>query len=162
MQPETGNRGGRVTLHGTCVTRGEDALLLLGAPGSGKSDLALRLLDRGFELVADDRIVMEDGLARPPATLAGLIEVRGLGVLRLPHRAPVRPVLILRLDGEAVRLPGPAMPHPFLRLPVLDLDPRPPSAAAKAEWALDAVVGRRQVATGFLPLRIGDDDLPGP
>ena len=65
-------------IHGSCAARDGAAVLLLGPSGSGKSDLALRLLDRGFLLVADDQVLIEDGVARAPPPLAGLLELRGL------------------------------------------------------------------------------------
>ena len=80
-------------LHATCLARDDEGLLLLGSAGAGKSDLALRLLDHGFLLVADDRVDIEAGRARAPAALAGLLEVRGLGIFRLPFRTDVRLVL---------------------------------------------------------------------
>lgn len=138
-----------IRTHGSCVARDDAALLLLGASGSGKSDLALRLLDRGFALVADDQVVMERGFARPPASLAGLLEIRGIGLLTLPYRAPVRVVLALDLGSPAERLPDPIGPDPVLGIPLLRLDPGSPAAAVKAELALDCVVGRRVLRHGF-------------
>ncbi len=76
-------------MHGSCVSRDGAGVLLLGPPGAGKSDLAMRLLARGFQLVADDQVAIQDGIARPAPALAGLLEVRGLGILRLAH-APDR------------------------------------------------------------------------
>ena len=93
-------------LHASCAARDVHGVLLLGPPGSGKSDLLLRLLDRGFALVADDRVEVEDGVARAPAALAGLVEVRGLGILSLPCQAEARLALaVTRGPGE--RLPPP-------------------------------------------------------
>ena len=81
-------------VHGTCVAVAGVGVLLRGPPGSGKSDLALRLIDRGAELVADDRVTLrreDDGIvASAPASLAGLIEVRGVGVARVPAIARAR------------------------------------------------------------------------
>src|SRR6516162_9304950 len=77
-------------IHASCAARDGAGVLLLGPPGSGKSDLALRLLDCGFMLVADDRVEVEGGVARPPPALAGLLEVRGLGILRLPYLQSAR------------------------------------------------------------------------
>ncbi|RYI83621.1 MAG: aldolase, partial [Acetobacteraceae bacterium] len=72
-------------LHASSIAREGDAILLLGPPGSGKSDLVLRLLQSGWSLVADDQVALrtEAGELRPsaPAALAGLLEVRGLGIL---------------------------------------------------------------------------------
>lgn len=138
--------------HGSCVVRTGHAILLLGPPGSGKSDLALRLIDRGFELVADDRVVLVDGAAAPPPALAGLLEVRGLGLLRLPFRAPAPVALVLELGGPPPRLPPEGGSHPVLPgVPALGFDPLPASAAQRAELALDCALGRRRLACGFVP-----------
>src|SRR3954453_9015276 len=94
-------------IHGSCAARKGQGVLLIGEPGSGKSDLLLRLLDHGFELVADDRVDVEHGEASPPATLAGLLEVRGLGIFRVPYVAPV-PLALAVVLGRGERLPGPA------------------------------------------------------
>ncbi|MGE3652127.1 MAG: HPr kinase/phosphorylase, partial [Reyranellaceae bacterium] len=75
-------------IHATCVALPEGGVLLRGDSGAGKSDLALRLIDGGARLVADDRTdLMREGdllIARAPTSIAGLIEARGLGILRLP------------------------------------------------------------------------------
>jgi HPr kinase/phosphorylase len=94
-------------VHGSCVSRDGDGVLLIGPSGSGKSDLALRLLGRGFSLVADDRVDIEDGVAAPPPALAGLLEVRGLGIVRLPYAASARLALVAELGVAAERLPAP-------------------------------------------------------
>ena len=77
-------------LHASCAAHQGDGVLILGPSGAGKSDLLLRLLGRGWDLVADDQVELmaEDGtlVARTPAPLAGMMEVRGIGLLRdLPH-----------------------------------------------------------------------------
>lgn len=136
-------------LHATCVARDGQGVLLLGPPGSGKSDLALRLVERGFVLVADDRVEIEAGVASPPAALAGLIEVRGLGVLRVPHAAAARLALAVDLAEAPDRMPMPAQ-HPVLGLPLVALDPRAASAPARVALALDCALGlRAQVAGAF-------------
>lgn len=132
--------------HASCAARqqslGGDALLLLGPSGAGKSDLLLRLIDRGFALVADDQVIIDDGLARPPAALAGLLEVRGLGLFCLPYVAPARLRLVICLGGiPAERLPVPKI-HPVLGLPEITLDPHSPSVVARAMLALEAACGR--------------------
>jgi serine kinase of HPr protein (carbohydrate metabolism regulator) len=98
-------------VHGSSVEIEGAGLLIRGAPGSGKSDLALRLIDAGAKLIADDRVDvrMTEGrilLSAPPAT-AGLLEVRGLGIVRLPAAADVALELIvdLRAPEEIERLP---------------------------------------------------------
>lgn len=99
------------TVHGTCVSIDGFGLLLRGAPGSGKSDLALRLIDHGARLVADDRVVLdkrEGGLwASAPAALAGLLEVRGVGIIEADAigEAPVRLIVDLVAPEQVERLP---------------------------------------------------------
>jgi HPr kinase/phosphorylase len=134
-------------MHASCAARESAGVLLTGPAGSGKSDLLLRLLDRGFLLVADDRVEVADGVARPPSALAGLLEVRGLGLLRLPHLAEARLALVVALGAQPERLPVPAR-HPVLGLPLLALDPFTASAAARVALALDCVQGRRSLAAG--------------
>ncbi len=130
-------------VHGTSVEIEGTALLIRGAPGSGKSDLALRLIDAGARLVADDRVdvAMAEGvlfLSAPTAT-AGLMEVRGLGILRLPASANVCLGLIVDLlaEGEVRRLPENHRCR-FLEidLPWIGIAPFQASAAAKVRHAL--------------------------
>ena len=136
-------------VHGSCAARDGAGVLLLGPAGAGKSDLLLRLLDRGFTLVADDRVEIEQGLARPAPALAGLLEVRGLGIVRLPFVAPVRLALAVALGRPAARLPVPARYEPA-GLPMLTVDAAAPSAAAVVALALDCALGRvAQVAGAF-------------
>ena len=138
-------------IHASCVARHGRGVLLLGPSGAGKSDLALRLIGRGFVLVADDRVVIDDGAASPADGLAGLIEIRGLGIVRLPHEAPVRLALALDLDAAPARHPRPAVP-PTRALPLLALDPFAASAPERAALALDCVLGRSACLSGaFAP-----------
>ncbi|SDH44903.1 HPr kinase/phosphorylase [Alloyangia pacifica] len=97
-------------LHATAVAVEGRALLILGASGAGKSGLALEMMARGARLVADDRVVLthEDGTlwATPPAPLAGLIEARGLGLLRAEHLPRAEVFAVLDLDTpETDRMP---------------------------------------------------------
>lgn len=105
-------------IHATVVAvrrpGGWRAALIRGPSGAGKSDLALRLIGRGWRLVADDYAhvwASGDGLfAAPPERIAGRMEVRGLGIVPVLHRAPVRVVLIVdAAEGEPERLPEPAL-----------------------------------------------------
>src|ERR1700761_1306681 len=136
-------------LHASCAARDGWGVLLTGAPGSGKSDLLLRLLDRGFVLVADDQVeIGTDGMVRPPNTLAGVLEVRGLGVMRLPFLGAARPVLVAELmAGPVPRLPEPRRDS-LLHLPTIAIDPRPASAAQLLALAFDSVMGRATQSVG--------------
>lgn len=121
----------------------------MGPPGSGKSDLVVRLLARGFALVADDQVDVEDGLASPPDALAGLLEVRGLGILRLEAAYPAPLRLVVELGPRPERLPHPAR-DPRFGLPLLHLDPTAASAPDRVVLALDCALGRlSQVAGAF-------------
>jgi serine kinase of HPr protein (carbohydrate metabolism regulator) len=145
-EPSTGSeRRGPLWLHASCVELSQTGVVLLGPSGSGKSDLALRLIDAGARLIADDRLAVErEGerlLGRPAAALAGLLEVRGFGIVRLPHGAVCRLGLIVDLDPQArpERLPEPeTLPLLGVALPCLRLDPNVPSACAKVRLALAA------------------------
>ena len=144
-------------------------MLLLGPPGSGKSDLGLRLLSRGFVLVGDDRVVIDRDVARPTASLAGLLEVRGLGIVRLPYAAEARLVLAVELVPEARLIyAGPPASDPLppgqgvaserlpqprrhdLGIPVITLDAFAASAPDRVALALDCALGHvPQVAGAF-------------
>ncbi len=136
-------------IHATCVARYRRGILLLGPSGAGKSDLALRLIGIGFVLVADDQVAVLDGMAAPAEGLAGLMEVRGLGIVRLPHEAPVALALVLELGTVPGRHPKPAV-HSVLGLPMMALDGHAASAAEKAALALDCVLGRAVCLSGAL------------
>jgi HPr kinase/phosphorylase len=139
----------RMQVHASCAARNGDAVLLLGPSGAGKSDMVLRLLDHGFVLVADDRVEIEDGRARPAAGLAGLLEVRGLGIVRLPHLASARLRLAVTLAPAGDRLPGPAR-HAPTGLPLVMVDPARPSAAHVVALALECALGRVAQVAGAL------------
>jgi HPr kinase/phosphorylase len=113
-------------LHASCADLDGHGVLLLGPPGAGKSGLLLRLLDRGFALVADDQVEITGGTARAPASLAGMIEVRGLGLLRLPYAVQTELRLAVQLErGE--RLPEPKH-FSDLHLPMVYVDPHAAAA----------------------------------
>lgn len=134
--------------HASCAAREGYGVLLLGPSGSGKSNLLLRLLDHGFSLVADDRVDMMDGTASVPPALAGLLEVRGLGLICLPY-IPSAPVVLAVEMGLGERLPQPAM-HAWCGQPLVRIDPTCPSAVQRVSLALDCVLGRvRQIAGAF-------------
>jgi len=118
-----------------------------GPSGSGKSDLALRLIDSGARLVADDQTeLFESGRAivmRAPLAIANRLEVRGIGILEVASvaEAPLRLVLEL-VDAERIeRLPEPAFCRYFARdIPLLALAPFEPSAVAKVRLFLRSLV----------------------
>jgi serine kinase of HPr protein (carbohydrate metabolism regulator) len=117
-------------------------VLIEGASGAGKSDLALRALDQGFRLVADDRVLVwtsQGGLyGRAPATLSGLIEVRGVDVLAVEPLALSEIALVVRL-GTPERIPEPATETILgVAVPLLAVDPFESSAPAKLSRALAA------------------------
>ena len=151
MLPITAKAGHNTCLmhiHASCAARDGHGVLLLGPPGSGKSDLLLRLLGHGFSLVADDQVEVGGGLAWPPPALAGLLEVRGLGIVRMPYAAPVRLALAVALgSGAAERLPQPER-HEATGLPLVRLDPVQASAAARTGLALDCALGRTTQVAG--------------
>lgn len=103
-----------VNIHASCVAVDGAGILLRGPSGSGKSDLALRLIEGGAELVADDRVdLRRDGdrlIAAPPPILAGLVEAVGIGPIAVPHRSEVIVALVVDLVPRAAveRLPEPA------------------------------------------------------
>lgn len=135
-------------IHASCVAIGRHGILLLGKSGAGKSDLALRLIDQGAVLVADDRTILslEKGAlhGRAPASIRGLLEVRGLGIVTFPVRAKVRIALAVQLGREGARLPGPrfysppAQLRPQTSVPEILLDARFASTPAKIRAALAA------------------------
>jgi HPr kinase/phosphorylase len=132
--------------HGKSSVASWRAVLLRGPSGAGKSDLALRLIEAGARLVADDqtRIVRKGHVlfAAAPAALAGLIEVRGVGILKLARgqlasRAPLSMLVDLVPTNRIERLPEPANESLLgVGLPVLALAPFESSATAKLHLAL--------------------------
>ena len=126
----------------TCVAIGDRAVLIEGAPGSGKSSLALALIDRGAVLVGDDGVLLEarDGRlhARPHPNTHGLLEVRNLGILPFPVCEEAIVALVLTLDPQAPRfVEGPASTERAgIALPWLRLSPDGTVLPLKAERAL--------------------------
>ncbi len=106
----------------------------------------MRLLDRGFALVADDRVEFSDGIASVPESIAGLLEVRGLGVVRLPHVASVRVALAVEL-GTGDRLPLPSI-HALSGKPLVRINPAAASAPQRVALALDCALGRASQVVG--------------
>lgn len=132
-----------ILVHATAVAIGGRAVLLTGPPGSGKSDLALRLIDRGARLIADDQVALTVvggrlQAAAPPA-IAGLLEVRGVGIVPCAAVTGVPCALLVDLAAPPERLPAPGRRAVAgLALPCVALSPFEPSAALKVEAALRA------------------------
>lgn len=126
----------------TCVAIHGRALLIEGPSGSGKSMLALELIDRGAVLVGDDGVTLiaRQGqlFASPPPRIAGLLEVRNLGLLTFPTTQEVPVALVLRLDSEAPRYIEAAEPVELggTKLPMVRVWPDGTGLALKAELAL--------------------------
>lgn len=135
------------TLHASCVAIDGRAVLIEGRSGSGKSDLALRLIDRGARLVSDDYTVLvrerDRLLAQPPATIAGKIEVRGIGVVDMPHSERVPVALVVCLSEQVERMPddGEIRTIAGVVVPMITLNAREASAAIKVGLALARVAG---------------------
>lgn len=130
-----------LTLHAGCVAIAGRGVLISGASGSGKSDLALRLIDRGAVLVSDDYVLLsaEGGrvIAAPPPSIAGRIEVRGVGIVERPFLCEVAVALVVDLDQAPVRLPEPRQRELLgMALPLIGLNALEPSAPIKVEAAL--------------------------
>ena len=111
-------------LHASCVCHNGKGLLILGPSGAGKSTLAMQMIALGAQLVSDDRCMVTPHagqlIARPPVSIAGLIEARGLGILRLPYapHAPIAAVVDLGQSENPARLPAPRS----LQIAGIDLD----------------------------------------
>lgn len=146
-------------IHGSVVAIGGIGVLLMGEPGAGKSDLALRLIDhlgsgisgqtRGAELVADDQVLVRKGalhlMASAPAALFGKLEIRGLGIVAVPalFSAPLRLAVRLTPAADIERMPDLAasvMDILSHSLPLILIDPQSASAPARIRAALDHLV----------------------
>jgi len=144
--PTIKNPGSRLsaeTVHASTVAIEGRAVLITGPSGSGKSDLTLRLLDRGFTLVSDDQtIVKRDGdrlLASPPPTIAGKLEIRGIGIVEMDTLTDQPIALIVELTGEIQRMPDDNRERPILgvNVPFVSIDAMAASAPSKVALALD-------------------------
>ena len=140
-------------IHASCAARsglnGYDAVLFIGPSGAGKSDMLLRLIHAGWALVADDQVLIEQGIASAPTELAGMLEVRGLGLFRLPFLKSASLRMVVRLAVPTERLPHPEQDN-ALGLPVISVDAGNISAVERVSISLDAACGRiLQMAGAF-------------
>ncbi len=131
------------SIHATTVAIDSRAVLITGPSGSGKSDLALRLLDRGFILVSDDQtLVRREGdrlLASPPLQIAGKLEVRGIGIVEMETASDVPVALLVELTSDIPRLPDDSRELSILGIcvPLVTIDAMTASAPSKVALALD-------------------------
>jgi len=155
-------------IHATAIANGRHCALLRGPSGIGKSDLALRCLatppiegltTAPLQLVADDQVELKRAtaegrvklIAAPPLALTGLIEIRGIGIARVAHVAPVEVGLVIDLvaSGETASIarmpPDPLATETLLgtEVPRIELDPREASAPMKVAAALATLCGER-------------------
>ena len=130
------------TVHVSAVAIDGRGVLIGGLSGKGKSDLALRLIDRGAQLISDDyTFVRRNGerlVASAPPTIAGKIEIRGVGLADMPTVSDVPIALFVDLDVEPERLPEPGEARLLagIAIPVVGLSALEPSAPIKVEIAL--------------------------
>lgn len=130
-------------IHATCITQDNNGILLLGDSGSGKSDLALRLITFcQFKLVADDRVdiskVDNQLLAQAPQNLQGLLEVRGVGIVKYPFAMQTKVKLAVQLTNDSIeRMPEKQFYNlEGVLIPFFKINPFEDSAAAKVLAAL--------------------------
>ena len=130
-------------LHSSTVALDGRAVLISGPSGSGKSDLALRMLDRGFILVSDDRTILRrlggKLIASAPDTIKGKLEVRGVGIVEMKTVANVPVALVVELTSEIPRMPDDDQERLILGagIPLINVDALTASAPSKVALALE-------------------------
>jgi HPr kinase/phosphorylase len=132
-------------IHASAVAINGAGVLLLGPSGSGKSDLALRLIDRGAVLICDDGVFIENDAGQPvlraAPLIAGKLEIRGLGIVHMQNVDSVKLRLCVDLGGVAERMPdAPMISVAGFDVPVIALSAFEASAPLKVEYALRAVL----------------------
>ena len=139
----SGPRLSSENLHSSTVALDGRAVLISGPSGSGKSDLALRMLDRGFTLVSDDRTILRrlggKLIASAPDTIKGKLEVRGVGIVEMKTVANVPVALVVELTSEISRMPDDDQERLILGagIPLINVDALTASAPSKVALALE-------------------------
>ena len=130
-------------LHASTVALDGRAVIISGPSGSGKSDLTLRLIDRGFGLVSDDRTIVRKAgdqvIASAPDTISGKLEIRGIGIIDMPYVGDVPVALVVDLTSNITRMPDDARERTILGIgiPLISVDAITASAPSKVVIALD-------------------------
>jgi serine kinase of HPr protein (carbohydrate metabolism regulator) len=147
-------------LHASCISIGSRGVLLLGKSGSGKSDLALRLMARGAMLVADDQVILSEEnkalIASVDPSIRGLIEIHGVGLVKFPvaNNIPVRLAVNLVQLEQMEHIPNPQTYETLgIKLPQISIYGFDSSAPDKIYAAIHAM-RRGNLHTGFLPDRM--------
>ena len=139
----SGSRLSSENLHASTVALDGRAVVIVGPSGSGKSDLALRLLDRGFVLVSDDRTIVRkaDGrvIAAAPDTIRGKLEIRGVGIVDMPSVDDMPVALVVELTSDITRLPDDSRVRNIMGIgiPLISVDAMTASAPSKVAVALE-------------------------
>jgi serine kinase of HPr protein (carbohydrate metabolism regulator) len=126
-------------IHASCVAIGGRGVLISGASNSGKSDLSLRLIDRGATLVSDDYTQLvrkgDQLIGSPPKAIAGKMEVRGIGIVEKYYLKSVTIVLLIDLDQPSPRFPDDDKTRTLagVEIPLFTLAGLEPSAPIKVE-----------------------------
>ncbi|MEP2988791.1 MAG: HPr kinase/phosphatase C-terminal domain-containing protein [Parasphingorhabdus sp.] len=135
----------RQSIHATAVAIGKTGILITGPSGSGKSDLALQLIDRGALLISDDQVIvtLENDIValNPPQKIAGKIEVYSLGVFEVSFVTNIALSMIVKLSNDSERFPFSKPTDRFfgIDVPAITLDSNRSTAAIKVELALQRI-----------------------
>lgn len=137
-------------LHASAVAIGNDGLIILGPSGSGKSDLAYRLIDRGAKLIADDHVIIDGPAAAPIITQSphhiDALELRGVGIISMACINKVPLIIAIEISNHYERSPSPLPIRQFgdYTVPVLKISAFENSAALKIEAALKIIISAKR------------------
>lgn len=133
-------------IHATAISINDHGVLLVGPSGSGKSDLAVRLIDRGAVLISDDVVFIEQDEAKPLLKIApnieGQIELRGVGIIKVLHRNSAVMRMVAEMDAPTERIPAenPSMDVEGYSVPLVKIAAFEASAPLKVEYALRSII----------------------